>query len=108
MIPYRQLHFKPSVIGDDVYSFIPSRFMNNNRLARNPSWRPFGRGKTLCSGRFAAQQTIFTFVATILHEFDLELAFPQSFPRVDEWRSVLGIMGSLDDVAITIKVRKDK
>ena len=82
--------------------------MNNTRLGRSSSWRPFGEGQTLCPGRFAAQQTILTFVATLLHEFDLELAFPQSFPRVDEWRPVLGIMGSLDDVAITIKVRKDK
>jgi cytochrome P450 len=108
MIPYRQMHFDASVFGEDVNSFDPMRFMRNESLARSPSWRPFGGGQTLCPGRFAAQQTVLTFVAMILHRFDIELAYPQSFPRADEGRPVLGIMGWLDDLAVNIKLRKSE
>ena len=108
MIPYRQLHFNESVFGDDVNSFDPMRFANKEHLTRSASWRPFGGGQTLCPGRFVAQQTILSFVAMILHNFDFDLAFPQEFPRADEGRPVLGIMGSLDDVAIRISRREKK
>lgn len=106
MIPYRQLHLNSSVFGDDANSFDALRFMKKKHLARSPSWRPFGGGQTLCPGRFVAQQTILTFVAIVLHEFDIELAFPQTFPRADEGRPVLGVMGSLDDLAVRIKLRE--
>ena len=105
MIPYRQLHFDEAVFGQDVESFNAERFLKRKNLAKSPSWRPFGGGRTLCPGRFMAQQSVFIFVAMLLNRFDVTLATPQSFPRPDEGKPVLGVMGSKDDLAVRLTPR---
>lgn len=106
MMPYRQLHFDKAVFGEDVREFKPTRFLDQEYLARSPSWRPFGGGKTLCPGRYVAQQTVLTFVAMTLWEFDIKLEGGQEFPRADVGKPVLGVMGPLDDVVIRIQQRQ--
>ena len=81
------------------------RFINQKDLVHSSNWRPFGGGQTLCPGRFMAQQTVLTFVAMVLHKFDIGLAWPQRFSRVDQEKPVLGVMGTLDDVAVGSKLR---
>ncbi|KAJ8122586.1 hypothetical protein ONZ43_g1254 [Nemania bipapillata] len=58
VIPYRLLHFDESVYGNNVLEFKPERFMGpaNEKLTRGDSWRPFGGGKTMCSGRHVAKR----------------------------------------------------
>ena len=105
MIPYRQLHFNEAIFGDDVKAFDPERFIKRKDLARSPSWRPFGGGQTLCPGRLVAQQTVFIFVAMLLHRFNIEIEMPQKFPSPDEGKPVLGIMGTDDDLAVRLTPR---
>lgn len=108
MVPHRLLHFDADVFGASPSEFRPERWLEqeggedtqkdaeggygSNSLARSPSWRPFGGGKTMCSGRFLARFSVTTFVATLLRRFDVELVQGQSFPRPDEGRPVLGTM----------------
>ncbi|KAL8826677.1 MAG: hypothetical protein Q9191_003652 [Dirinaria sp. TL-2023a] len=105
MIPYRQLHFDEGVFGVDVDYFNATRFLNHPNLARSPSWRPFGGGQTLCPGRFVAQQTVLTFVAMVLHQFDLKLTGDQVLPRAGAGKPVLGVMAPLGDLIVQIKPR---
>lgn len=91
MVPHRLLHFDDNIFGDEPHSFRPERWQKSN-LSRSPSWRPFGAGKTMCSGRFLARFSVTTFVATLLHRFDVEMIGNPAFPEQDEGRPVLGIV----------------
>lgn len=110
MVPHRLLHFDAGVFGESPGEFRAERWLEepdgglvkggfldgdgggSNSLARSPSWRPFGGGKTMCSGRFLARFSVTTFVATLLHRFDVELVNSPGLPRADEGRPVLGTM----------------
>lgn len=108
MMPYRQLHFNKDVYGPDADHFDATRFMKNKDLSRSPHFRPFAGGTTLCPGRFMAKQETIAFVALALHRFDIEPAEVrttangekvtqrQAFPRFDEWKPTLGIMGPME------------
>ena len=93
LMPNRHLHLDESVFGPDTASFNVNRFLSNKDLSRNSSFKPFGGGNTLCSGRFLAKQEVFAFVAFVLHRYDLKLQNPkQDFPKCDESKPTLGIM----------------
>ena len=96
MIPYRQLHEDPSAWVDDSLQFRPERWLKNAALKRNPSFRPFGGGATLCAGRNIAQQEVLSFVGIVLSRYNIEVldveGENQNFPRVDELKPTLGMM----------------
>ena len=102
IMPYRQLHFNEAVFGRDPESFDHERFLRTKDLSRNPSYKPFGGGTTLCSGRFIARREVLAFVAVLLNRFDVKLADledgagkaprQQMFPRFDRTKPGLGIM----------------
>ncbi|RYP91922.1 hypothetical protein DL770_001982 [Monosporascus sp. CRB-9-2] len=107
MIPYRQLHFDPYVYGADSHRFRPDRFGEANKgaaLTRGPSWRPFGGGKTLCTGRYAAKRATLIFVTTLLRRFDIEMIGNPPFPETDLGRPVLGISSFKDGHDFTIRL----
>ncbi|RYP21122.1 hypothetical protein DL765_002411 [Monosporascus sp. GIB2] len=110
MVPHRLLHFDEGVFGAEPYKFRPERWMQKrsedgtSSLARSPSWRPFGAGKTMCSGRFLARFSVTTFVATLLRRFDVQLVGNPPFPNADEGRPVLGTMSVKEGCDITIKI----
>ena len=120
LIPYRQLHFNEDVWGPDAKIFDPERFLKNKELARNSSFRPFGGGTTYCPGRFLAKREVMTFVALLLHRFDISLAanpaLPASkdkttkpaFPRLEEQKPCLGIMGPAKGHDVCLRVRPAK
>uniref|UniRef100_A0A093VLB8 Cytochrome P450 n=1 Tax=Talaromyces marneffei PM1 TaxID=1077442 RepID=A0A093VLB8_TALMA len=85
MIPYRLLHFDESVYGPDVYSFKPERFAGSNaeKLTRGDSWRPFGGGKTMCSGRHIAKCATLMFLSLVLRKFDIEIVGGRKMPAPD-------------------------
>jgi cytochrome P450 len=110
VIPYRQLHFDKTVFGDDVAEFQSDRFIKQPSLTRHPSWRPFGGGSTQCPGRFVAEQAAVSFVAMVLHRFDITLSpGNQPFPLPEEGNPVLGLMDPRKgyDLQVELSPRKD-
>ena len=109
IIPYRQLHYNEDVYGANALQFDPDRFLKDGDLSRNASYRPFGGGSTYCPGRFIARQEVVTFVALVLHRFDIELAekdgIPQPFPRLDEGKPCLGVMGPAAGNDLIVRVK---
>ena len=117
LVPCRQLHFDEDVFGSDAGQFDPERFLKNKDLSRSPSFKPFGGGTTYCPGRFLARREVATFIALFLHRFDMTLATEpskvwdaratnsQPFPKIEEMKPCLGIMGPAkgEDVCIRIK-----
>ena len=73
LIPYRQLHLDAEVFGEDLESFDPDCFLNIPGLSKSHSFRPFGGGKTYCSGRFLAEREVLTFVALAISRFDIDV-----------------------------------
>ncbi|KAI3317207.1 putative cytochrome p450 [Xylariaceae sp. AK1471] len=116
MVPHRLLHFDEGIFGEEPHMFRPGRWIQKkaddgsgtSSLARSPSWRPFGGGKTMCSGRFLARFSVTTFVATFLRRFDVQLVGSPPCPRVDEGRPVLGTMSVKegDDFKVRVSLRE--
>ncbi|TVY39478.1 7-alpha-hydroxycholest-4-en-3-one 12-alpha-hydroxylase [Lachnellula subtilissima] len=103
MVPHRLLHFDESIFGENPQAFCPERWQKEG-LARSPSWRPFGGGQTMCSGRFLARYSVTTFVATLLQRFDVELVGNPPMPQADEGRPVLGIMSIKEGQDFNIRI----
>jgi cytochrome P450 len=113
LIPYRQLHLNPDIFGANATEFNASRFLEDKKLAQNPSYRPFGGGVTYCPGRFLAKQEIFMALAFLLCRNDVQLASVkneggkssgQKFPRMDELKPGIGIIGPVsgDDLIVRL------
>jgi cytochrome P450 len=105
IVPVCQLHDNEEVYGSDAKIFRPERWLKDQDLTSNQSFRPYGGGKTYCPGRFFAMQEIFGFVALLLHRFDIQLASPgQDFPVPDESMLTLGVSRPLpgSDVLIAL------
>lgn len=77
-------------------------------LTRSPSWRPFGGGKTLCTGRHAAKHATLIFIATLLRRFDVEKVGAVGLPEVDLGRPVLGISAVKEGQDYKVKIRPRK
>ena len=113
MMPYRQLHFDESVFGLNPESFDPARFLRAKDLSKSPSYKPFGGGSTLCSGRFIARYEVIAFVALLINRFDLRLVeegegAPPMFPRFNRTKPGLGIMEPKDGDDLAVEVRERK
>ena len=107
MIPYQQLHSNEEVFGDAVERFNPRRFVDNPKLDRNSTWRPFGGSETMCPGRHVAKHAVLSFVAMVLQRFDVELAHSQPMPRADDSKPVVGMVPPMegDDVIVRLASR---
>lgn len=117
LIPSRQLHFDENAFGSDASQFRPERFLEDKYLSRNPSFRPFGGGTTYCPGRFLARREVITFIALFLHRFEVSLTkFDKTskigsaeripFPKIEEMKPCLGIMGPAEGEDIEVYVRR--
>ncbi|KAF1994747.1 cytochrome P450 [Amniculicola lignicola CBS 123094] len=110
LIPYRQLHLNTAVFGDNAAEFDINRFLDDPKLAKNPSYRPFGGGKSYCPGRFLAKQELLQVLAYLLTRFEVEIApgAGDKFPRMDELKPGIGIVGPVqgDDLVVRIRPRK--
>ncbi|KAL8962323.1 MAG: hypothetical protein Q9193_001244 [Seirophora villosa] len=100
LIPARQLHLDDRAFGVDAKSFDAERFLEKKDLVRSSNFRPFGGGTTYCPGRFIAKREVLTFVALVLARFELSLpksgtngATTPIFPRIEDGKPCLGIMG---------------
>ncbi|KAI0712386.1 cytochrome P450 [Earliella scabrosa] len=96
-----------SILHDpDTYSepdkFIPERFMKDGRLntdVRDPASIAFGFGRRICPGQFLADGTVFLFMASILHTFDISPPLDESGKPVHvELRGRDGLTSKTDAV----------
>lgn len=105
LISARQLHYDERAFGADAQEFNPDRFLASPTLHRSPNFRPFGGGKTLCPGRHLARSMVFSFVAILLRRYNVELAKPQEFPKYEECKPAIGIIGGFGDVLLKLQER---
>ena len=108
IVPFRQLHIDEDVFGEDVQGFHPERLLKNPKLTRSPSWRPFGGGTSTCPGRFLAKRVVFTWIALLVHRFDVSVKAGQKLPERDTLRYTLGIVpkkADCEDVLICLQPR---
>lgn len=107
MMPNRVLHFDKQVWGPDADSFRPQRFENkSNDLTKSSSWRPFGGGKSMCTGRYVARHVSFMFIAMLLRRFDVVIVGNPKFPTGDTGKPVLGMMSIKDDEDYLVEMRE--
>ncbi|ODM89554.1 Methyl farnesoate epoxidase [Orchesella cincta] len=68
------IHHDPKIWGPDVNSFRPERFLNQTetQISRHESLISFGAGRRSCLGEGLAKDTLFLFIASILHKFNIE------------------------------------
>ncbi|KAF2501547.1 cytochrome P450 [Lophium mytilinum] len=109
LIPQRQTLLDESVFGENAATFDAERFMRDRKLANSTSFRPFGGGISMCSGRHVAKREAFAFVGSVLTRYELKLVSPefgkQTFPRLNVMNPNLGLMGPMpeDDLVLEIK-----
>ncbi|KAK3937347.1 cytochrome P450 [Diplogelasinospora grovesii] len=111
MVPHRLLHFDEAVFGDDTDAWQPRRWLDTDagrKLPSSPSWRPFGGGRTKCSGRFLAKFFVTAFVATLLRRFDIEAIGDPPMPQPDVGRPVLGIISVKEGQDYLVSITKRK
>lgn len=113
MMSFRPLHQSEDIYGESVTNFDPDRFAKNPALRRSSSFKPFGSGSTQCPGRVVARQETTAFVALTLHRFELSLVknadgSEPRFPRLEVAKPCLGMMGTVDNDDLTVRVRPRK
>ena len=116
LIPCRQLHFDETVFGNNALQFLPERFLQDQDLSRSRSFKPFGGGTTYCPGRFLAKREVATFITLFLHRFEVSLRPLEGtsglrsqchppFPKMEELKPCLGIMGPAKKEDVRVHVR---
>ena len=107
LVPFRQLHLNPDVFGFDADRFNSTRFLNE-ALKKNPSFRPFGGGTTLCPGRFLAKREVMAFVALSLNRLNVEVVGRSGacsrVPRLHTKVPSLGILPPVPGEDVTIRI----
>ncbi|KAH8893930.1 putative cytochrome p450 [Thozetella sp. PMI_491] len=108
LIPSRLLHLDEGVYSQDALQFRPERFLEKSARARGGNWRPFGGGKTICTGRFVAEHMIKSCVSIVLRRFDMSVVGGARIPLGDECTPGLGIMGIRkgEDFKVRLSARK--
>ncbi|KAL8713320.1 MAG: hypothetical protein Q9220_002519 [cf. Caloplaca sp. 1 TL-2023] len=105
MSPFRQFHMNREEFGADAATWNPDRFLQNKDLSKSRGYHPFGGGATYCPGRFLAKQEVYTFVAVVLHRFEVELVDPV-LPTVNVREPCLGAMRPIGDILVKVKDKK--
>ncbi|CAG8959642.1 hypothetical protein HYFRA_00001545 [Hymenoscyphus fraxineus] len=109
LMPYSQMHFDPEFFGSNANEFDAKRFLNNRRLVRSSSYRPFGGGLTQCPGRFLARREVYLFLAQLLNRFDIALVSEKGrpqFPKMDVKVPSGGVMGPEAGEDVIVNVRR--
>ncbi|KAL8941935.1 MAG: hypothetical protein Q9216_001963 [Gyalolechia sp. 2 TL-2023] len=102
MSPFRQFHLNQENFGADAATWNPDRFLKSKELSRSRGYNPFGGGATYCPGRFLAKQEVYTFVAVVLHRFEVELVEPK-LPTVNVREPCLGAMRPIGDISVKVR-----
>jgi len=67
------IHHDQKIWGQDANTFRPERFLNEDQtqVIRHAALMPFSIGKRVCMGKDFANDTMFLFIANILHKFSI-------------------------------------
>ena len=118
LIPLRQQHFNREAYGANVDHFDAERFLRDPSLARSSNFKPFGGGTTYCPGRFLGRREVLTFVALVIHRFDVRLAAAdelpressgkrgQTFPMMEASKPCLSIMSPVKGEDVYLHIRR--
>lgn len=115
-ISLRINHTEPAIWGADAHTFDGRRFLPERRQSQadnnkqtektlQDNFNPFGGGMHLCPGRHFAAVEIVTYVATMLHFFDLDLR-SQPVPPPELKVASFGVAHPVNDVTVGIARRK--
>ena len=113
-VPIRQL-----LLNEDAFvnadQMDPDRFLNDKSLERSSSFKPFGGGVTMCSGRNLARREVLAWLAIVLNRYDMEVLEEgrkspggiqgKPFPRPDIRHPSLGLMHIMhgDDMILRVQ-----
>lgn len=106
LIPYRVLHFDQSVYGADVNTFRPERFLQKPNHTMVSNCRPYGGGKTICTGRYLAEHSVKMCAAMILRRYDLDMVGNPPLPEGDEAKPGFGIISIKEGHDFTVIMSK--
>ncbi|KAK6949033.1 hypothetical protein Daesc_009105 [Daldinia eschscholtzii] len=101
-VPHYSTHRDPRIYGSDAERFNPDRWLNKNMSTKERMDRcflTFGKGARACPGRGMAMLELRIFLTTVLRNFDVELATPESLPKVTMY-------WMLDHFGFNVKFRK--
>jgi cytochrome P450 len=106
-LPIRQLHYNEDTWGPGPESLSATRFLENPKLSKSISYRPWGGGHTLCPGRFLARKSANAFVAILLSRYDVTID-NTNFPKADGARPSPGVISVAqgEDLALRLMPRK--
>jgi cholesterol 7alpha-monooxygenase len=90
-LPIRELHYDVDIWGSTPETLDPNRFLNNSKLSKSHSYRPWGGGHTLCPGRFLARRSASAFVAILLTRYNVAVE-SATFPHGDGTRPSPGVV----------------
>ncbi|KAG9041520.1 hypothetical protein FS837_012147 [Tulasnella sp. UAMH 9824] len=69
----RSVHFDEALFGEDAKQFNPRRWLGSLSEEAKGSFRPYGGGVSMCSGRHFASYHVKIFLTTLLHTFRFEV-----------------------------------
>lgn len=77
------IHMDPN-LWDQPEKFNPDRFIDQDGKIRRPEYfMPFGVGRRMCLGDVLARMEMFMFFASMMHQFDVQLAEGASSPSLE-------------------------
>jgi cytochrome P450 len=109
-VPFRQLHLNKAVWGPEPLDFDPRRFQENPKLAKSPSYRPWGGGHSMCPGRFLAKRSIYAFIALLLARYEVSVETLDGseplFPKGDGTKPSPGVEAIAEGEDVVLKLER--
>lgn len=107
MMGIQELHYDTEIWGSTPGHLDAERFVQNPKLGKNSSYKPWGGGHSLCPGRFLARRIGNAYMAILLNSYDIAIE-SNGFPQGDGTRPSPGVLcvGRDEDVLLRLTPRK--
>jgi cytochrome P450 len=110
--PARNWQLDAQYFGENAHHFDAGRWIRNKALSRSKGFTPFGGGQTYCPGRYFAQRETYSFIASLLQRYDLQVTHRDgciienaSAPPVEVNLPAPAAMRPVHDVYVTLRER---